>query len=111
MGTPTDIMKLTEQMQRAKVLTDKAADSGKKSEVIMNNFEQTLTKYDEHVSKMKEYADQLDAMMAVAGNGGPPLTETFPPPVDVVHTVPTVVPSSVEFEVCGVAVSEVKPEG
>jgi hypothetical protein len=115
MANPTDIQKLTEQMQRAKSLIAEAAKSGEKSEVIMNNFEKTLTQFNNHSDKIAEYDAQLAAMLAVTGNGGPPLETTFPPPVDVVHTMPEVVTvteaSSVAFDVRGVAVSEVKPEG
>jgi len=112
MANPTDIQKLTEQMQRAKLLISEAAKSGEKSEVIMNNFEQTLTKFNDHSAKIAEYDSQLAAMLAASGNGGPPLDSTFPPSVDVVHTMPEVTPiSSVAFDVRGVAVSEIKPEG
>lgn len=118
MGTPSDIKKLMDQMQRAQTLTDEAANSGKNSEVVMDNFQTTLGKFNDQVGKMKEYTSQLDAMLSVTGNGGPPLEETFqspaPPPVEVVHTMPEVSPvtevSSVAFEVRGVAVSEIKPE-
>jgi len=111
MANPTDIQKLTEQMQRAKSLIAEAAKSGQKSEVIMNNFEQTLTQFNSHSDKIAEYDAQLAAMLAVTGNGGPALDTTFPPPVDVIHTMPAVTPvSSVEFDVRGVAVSEV-PQG
>lgn len=111
MGTPADIQKLMGQMQRAQALTDEAANSGRDSEVVMNNFEVTLGKFNSQVGKMKEYTSQLDAMLAVTGNGGPPLDSTFPPPVDVVHAMPEVTSiSSVEFDVRGIAVSEV-PQG
>jgi hypothetical protein len=114
MGTPADIKKLMDQMQRAQALTDQAADSGKNSEVVMDNFQTTLGKFNDQVGKMKEYTSQLDAMLSVTGNGGPPLETTFPPPVDVVHEMPVVAPvteaSSVAFDVRGVAVSEV-PQG
>lgn len=114
MGTPADILKLMTQMQRAQTLTDEAVNSGRNSEVVMNNFESTLGKFNDQVGKMKEYTSQLDAMMAVTGNGGPPLDGTFPPSVDTIHTMPTVAPvtevSSVEFDVRGVAVSEVPKE-
>ena len=114
MGTPADILKLMDQMKRAQSLTDEAVNSGKNCEVVMDNFQTTLGKFNDQVGKMKEYTSQLDAMMAVNGNGGPPLDQTFPPPVDVVHTMPEVAAvtetSSVAFDVRGVAVSEV-PQG
>ena len=111
MGTPADIQKLMGQMQRAQALTDEAAKSGRNSEVVMDDFEVTLSKFNSQVGKMQEYTSQLDAMLAVTGNGGPPLDSTFPPSTDVVHQVPVIEPvtevSSVSFDVRGIAVSEI----
>lgn len=111
MGSPTDIQKLMGQMQRAQSLTDQAANSGRDSEVILNNFAQTLSRFNDHIGKVKEYDNQLTAMMAVTDNGGPPLDSTFPPSTDVVHTVPVIAavtePSSVDYDVRGVGVSEI----
>lgn len=77
MADPTDIQKLTQRIQRANILTARAANSGSHGDAVMNSFEQTLNKYDDHFSKIKEYDAQLAAMMNVMGNGGPPLEATF----------------------------------
>lgn len=111
MGSPNDIQKLLGNMKRAQDLTDEAANSARTSESVMDNFAKTLDTFNNHVGKIKEYDAQLAAMMAVTDNGGPPLDTTFPPPTDVVHTIPVVEPvaeaPTTSFDVQGVAVSEI----
>ena len=75
MGSPADIQKLAQRMSRANLLTERAVQSGSHGETVMNSFEQTLNRYDEHFGKMKEYDKQLSAMMEITGNGGPALTD------------------------------------
>lgn len=77
MGTPADIQRLMERIKRAQGLTDKAASHGENADKIMDNFEKTMTNLESHFGNIAEYDKQLTAMMAVGGNGGPPLEATF----------------------------------
>jgi hypothetical protein len=79
MGSPADIQKLMQRMQRSSTLTDRAVNTGASGESIMNDFEATLNRMDDHFGKIKEYNKQLGAMMEVTGNGGPPLADAFQP--------------------------------
>ena len=78
MGTPADIQKLIQRAQRAQALTDRAANSGTDAEAVMNNFEQTMNRFDAHFGGIKEYDKQIQAMLGATSNGGPPLEATFP---------------------------------
>jgi len=78
MGTPADIQKLIQKAQRAQALTDRAANSGTDAENVMNNFEQTMNRFDAHFGGIKEYDKQIQAMLGATSNGGPPLDATFP---------------------------------
>lgn len=80
MGTPADIQKLIQRAQRAQKLTDRAAAEGEGAEVVMNNFEQTLNRFNANFEGIKEYDKQIQAMLGAESNGGPPLSETFPAP-------------------------------
>jgi hypothetical protein len=86
MASAADIQKLIGRAKRSQALTDRAAASGGNAETVMNNFEQTMNRFDAQFGQMSEYEKQLAAMIEV-GNGGPPLDETFPAP-------PVVAPSS-----------------
>src|SRR5690349_17111928 len=77
MGTPADIQRMMDRIKRAQALTDRAASEGDKADSVMNAFEATLTNYEGHFTSIEEYNSQLAAMMAVGGNGGPPLEATF----------------------------------
>lgn len=80
MAGPADIHKLAQHMNRANALTARAGESGSKGETVMNSFEGTLNRFDEHMGTISEYDKQLAAMIAAQGNGGPALEATFPAP-------------------------------
>lgn len=84
MGTPADIQRLMERIKRAQGLTDRAATHGENADKIMDNFEKTMANSESHFGNIAEYDKQLAAMLAVGGNGGPPLEETFQPSGSVV---------------------------
>lgn len=99
MGSPADIQKLIARAQRAQKLTDRAATEGDGADVIMNNFEQTMDRFQAHFDGIKEYDKQIQAMLG-ATNGGPPLTETFQPSGTTVEQQPEVAhPADVKPEI------------
>jgi len=77
MGSPADIQKMIQKAQRAQGLTDRAAKSGEGAEATMNNFEQTMNRFDAHFGAISEYDKQIQAMLGAQNNGGPPLDATF----------------------------------
>lgn len=77
MGTPTDIVKLVDRMKRAEALVNRAATASDNGDRIMNGVEQALDRFDEHMTKVAEYGQQLATMISITDNGGPPLD---PPP-------------------------------
>lgn len=76
MGTPADLAKLVNNMNRASTLIDKAAADAANGATIMDRFEARLGLNREYMAKIDAYEKQLAAMDQV-GNGGPALDATF----------------------------------
>lgn len=90
MGTPADIQKLIQRAKRAQDLTDRAAKEGDGADAIMNNFEQTMNRFNAHFGGIAEYEKQIAAMLGADSNGGPPLNDaTFQPPQAAPQQAPT----------------------
>ena len=75
--TPNEITKLTEQARRAKTLMQRSADSGEHAKIVMNNYEKTLTNFEENIDRVSKEGAALAAMMSAMGNGGPVLEQAF----------------------------------
>ena len=75
--TPNEITKLTEQARRAKTLMARSAASGERAKVVMDNYEGTLTVFEEQIERVSKEDAALAAMMSAMGNGGPVLEQAF----------------------------------
>jgi len=77
MATAADLEKMIANMQRAKNLTERAAEEAPRHAAIMDAFEQRMKLNDENMLKIAEY-EKLMALMNEAGdNGGPAIIDNF----------------------------------
>ena len=75
--TPAEITKLSEHAKRAKALMQKSSVAGDRAASIMDNYEKTLAKFEEHLATVERNDADLSAALSAMGNGGPILEDAF----------------------------------
>lgn len=75
--TPAEISKLTEQAKRAKELMARSSVSGLRATKVLDRYEETLGRFDDHVTDLSKRDAELTATLAAFGNAGPELDDAF----------------------------------
>jgi ABC-type transporter Mla subunit MlaD len=75
--TPAEITKLSEHAKRAKALMQRSSVTAERAAQIIENYERTLSNFENHITSVQKNDAELSAIIAAMGNGAPVLEDAF----------------------------------